>query len=81
LTRSEARDNRINRLRVYDAPCIVQKRGYKPATTHVPTVMDLTITVEVPENVEQDAKQEASAGDGKLEDHITDRLRWEWQTS
>jgi hypothetical protein len=43
--------------------------------------MDLTITIEVPEHVEQDAKQEADAGDGKLEDHITDRLRWEWQTS
>jgi hypothetical protein len=43
--------------------------------------MELTITVEVPEHVEQDAKQEADAGNDKLEDHITDRFRWEWETS
>ena len=42
-------------------------------------VDDLTITIDVPESIEQEAKQEAEHGDTPVEDQITDRLRINWE--
>jgi hypothetical protein len=38
-----------------------------------------TITLEVPEHVHKQAELEAEAGTGTVDDHVVDRLSWNWE--
>lgn len=40
----------------------------------------LTITVEIPERIAQEAKQEAGYGNTAVKDQLTDRLRVTWES-
>ena len=43
-------------------------------------VDDITITIEIPESIVQEAKQEAEHGGTSIEDQIIDRLRINWES-
>jgi hypothetical protein len=40
----------------------------------------VSITIDVPESIAQEAKDEAAAGSGTVDDQITDRLRIAWES-
>ena len=42
-------------------------------------VDNITITIEVPESIVQEAKQEAEHGGTSVEDQVIDRLRVRWE--
>ena len=42
-------------------------------------VDNITITIEVPESIVQEAKQEAEHGATSVEDQVIDRLRVRWE--
>jgi hypothetical protein len=63
------------------APCNMQFRRFKASTTRKPDMVDnLTITVDIPESIEQEAKEEAEYGNTAVEDQIIDRLRITWES-
>ena len=41
-------------------------------------VEEITITVEVPDEILADARAEQEAGTGDLEDYVIDRFRFSW---
>ena len=43
-------------------------------------VDNITITIEIPESIVQEAKQEAEHGGTSIEDQIIDRLRINWES-
>ena len=63
------------------ASCTLQFGRFKPSTTRKPNMVgELTITVDIPESIEQEAKQEAEYGNTAVEDQIIDRLRITWES-
>jgi hypothetical protein len=44
-------------------------------------MMELTITIDIPEEVQQNAKEESKINNTALEDQIIDRLQLNWQTN
>ena len=62
------------------ASCTLQFGRFKPSTTRKPDMVDdITITIEIPESIVQEAKQEAEHGGTSIEDQIIEQIRINWE--